>query len=154
MKLQEGQKAPEFTAKINDDKEISLRDYAGKNVILYFYPKDNTPGCTKQACGFNEELSSFEELNTIILGVSKDSLKKHKNFKEKYSLGFPLIADEDGELCETYKVWKEKSMYGKTFMGIERTTFLIDTEGTIKKIWPKVKVKDHITEVLEAVKAL
>lgn len=154
MNLKEGQKAPSFTAKTDGDIEISLSDFKGKNVVLYFYPKDNTPGCTKQACGFNDDLQSFEDNNTVILGVSKDSVKKHDGFKNKYGLGFPLISDEDGALCDAYHVWKEKSMYGKTFMGIERTTFLIDGEGTIQKIWSKVKVKDHIPAVLDAVKAL
>lgn len=146
-----GDQAPEFTLPTDGDGEVSLSDFKGKKLVLYFYPKDNTPGCTKQACGFNEALKSFENLNAAIVGISKDSVKKHDNFKNKYNLSFPLASDENGDVCERYGVWKEKSMYGKKFMGIERTTFLIDENGKIAKIWRKVKVKDHIEDVQKTI---
>jgi peroxiredoxin Q/BCP len=152
MTLETGNKAPDFTAKIDGDADITLSDLRGQNVILYFYPKDNTPGCTKEACAFRDNLPDFDRADAVVLGVSRDSVKKHDNFKAKYELPFNLISDEDGSICEAYGTWVEKSMYGKKFMGIERATFLIDKTGTIKKIWRKVKVKQHVEDVLEAVK--
>ena len=148
MTLQIGDKAPAFTMPVNDTKSVSLSDFKGKPLILYFYPKDDTPGCTKQACSFSENLSQFNKLNIAVLGVSKDSIAKHAKFKAKYNLAFPLASDENTTTCEDYGVWVEKSMYGKKYMGIERTTFLIDGEGVIRHIWDKVKVPGHIEDVL------
>lgn len=145
-----GDTAPDFNHPIDTGDTISLADFSGKKLVLYFYPKDNTPGCTKQACAFRDEMSAFKDLGVAIVGVSKDSIKKHQNFKIKHDLNFPLISDENGALCDAYGVWKEKSMYGKTFMGIERTTFLIDENGKIAQIWRKVKVKEHIAAVKDA----
>lgn len=151
--IKSGDPAPDFQMPDHTGKIHSLSDYKGRKLILYFYPKDDTPGCTKQACGFNENLQELNELNVDVLGVSKDSAEKHKKFIEKYGLEFPLIPDEDKELCRGYGVWKEKNMYGKKVMGIERSTFLIDEQGRIEKIWRKVKVKDHMREVIEALSA-
>ena len=123
-------------------------------MVLYFYPKDDTPGCTKEACGFQESLPNFSKLDAAIIGVSKDSITRHKNFKSKYGLNFTLGSDEDGSVCESYGVWKEKKNYGRTYMGIERSTFLIDGKGVIRNVWRKVKVNGHVDEVLEAAKAL
>lgn len=154
MTLQIGDKAPEFTMPIDEDNMVSLSDYKGQTLVLYFYPKDNTPGCTKQACAFTENLSQFNTLNTAVIGVSKDSLKKHDNFRKKHSLNITLASDENSDVCERYGVWKEKSMYGKKFMGIERATFLIDENGVIQKIWNKVKVPNHIEDVLAEIETL
>ncbi|WP_417822364.1 thioredoxin-dependent thiol peroxidase [Terasakiella sp.] len=154
MTLEVGSPAPDFTLPTDGNGELSLSSLRGKKVVLYFYPKDSTPGCTTQAKGFRDERAAFEAENCVIIGASKDTVKRHDNFKTKQELNFPLVSDAESDLCETYGVWQEKKMYGKTFMGIVRTTFLIDENGIIKKIWPKVKVKDHIAEVLEAVKTL
>lgn len=154
MALAEGDKAPDFTMNRDGEGTVSLADYKGKNLILYFYPKDDTPGCTKQACGFQENLPDFSGANAEILGVSKDSVKRHDKFKTKYDLEFPLGSDEDGVVCEAYGVWVEKMNYGRKYMGIERSTFLIDGDGKIVNIWRKVRVKDHVEKVLDAVKAL
>ncbi|WP_419799598.1 MAG: thioredoxin-dependent thiol peroxidase [Terasakiella sp.] len=154
MTLEVGSQAPDFTLPTDGNGELSLSSLRGKKVVLYFYPKDSTPGCTTQAKGFRDEHAAFEAENCIIIGASKDTVKRHDNFKTKQELNFPLVSDAESDLCETYGVWQEKKMYGKTFMGIVRTTFLIDENGIIKKIWPKVKVKDHIAEVLKAVKTL
>lgn len=154
MTINIGDQAPDFTLPTDGAGELTLSDLRGKKVVLYFYPKDSTPGCTTQAKGFRDELAAFESENCVIIGASKDSIKRHDNFKAKQELNFPLVSDEDSNLCETYDVWKEKNMYGKKFWGIVRTTFLIDEQGIVQKIWPKVKVKGHIEEVLEAVKAL
>ncbi|MCK9210761.1 MAG: thioredoxin-dependent thiol peroxidase [Ignavibacteriaceae bacterium] len=150
--IEEGKKAPAFNLNDQDGKAHSLKDYLGKKVVLYFYPKDNTPGCTKEACSFRDEFAVFKKSNTVILGVSADAVKSHKNFSEKFSLPFPLLSDESKEMIENYGVWKEKSMYGKKYMGIERTTVIIDGEGKVKKIFSKVKVDGHTEEVLEALK--
>jgi peroxiredoxin Q/BCP len=153
--LTEGQKAPEFTLPATGGKTISLADFAGRqSVVLYFYPKDNTPGCTKEACSFRDVQSEFEAAGAAILGVSIDSMKSHENFAQKFHLMFPLLSDEDKNVSTAYGVFKEKSMYGKTFLGVERTTFAIDKQGVIRKIWPKVKVEGHIDEVLDFVKGL
>lgn len=152
MPLSINDQAPNFTLPSDTDTEISLSDYRGQNVVVYFYPKDNTPGCTKQACAFTTDLEQFNALNTAIIGISKDSVKKHQNFKAKHDIQFPLLSDEQHNVCEDYGVWKEKSMYGKTFMGIERTSFLINPDGKIIHIWNKVKVKDHIQNVLDTIK--
>lgn len=150
--IEEGKKAPPFKLFDQDGKAHSLKDYLGKKIVLYFYPKDNTPGCTKEACNFRDEFAVFKKSNAVILGVSADAVKSHKNFSEKFSLPFPLLSDESKEMIENYGVWKEKSMYGKKYMGIERTTVIIDESGKIKKIFPKVKVEGHTEEVLEALK--
>lgn len=153
--LAEGQKAPDFTLPSTGGKDVSLSDYLGeKVVVLYWYPKDNTPGCTKEACFFRDMQAEFESVGAVILGVSIDSIKSHENFAEKFHLPFPLLSDADKSVSTAYGVFKEKSMYGKTFLGIERTTFVIDKEGIIRKVWPKVKVEGHIDEVLEFVKGL
>jgi len=153
--LSEGQKAPDFALPSTEGKVISLSDYLGKsNVVLYFYPKDDTPGCTKEACFFRDMRAEFASAGAEILGVSVDSVESHERFASKYHLPFPLLADEDQSVLNAYGVWKEKSMYGKTYFGTERTTFLIDKEGVIRKIWPKVKVEGHVDEVLEAVRSL
>lgn len=152
--LKEGDKAPAFSMPTDGNGTISDTDMAGKPYILYFYPKDDTSGCTAQACGFNDTLAQFNNLGLSIIGVSKDSVKKHDKFKEKYGLTFPLASDENTDICEQYGVWAEKSMYGKKYMGIERTTFLIDGKGIIRKIWHKVKVPGHIDEVLAAAQSL
>ena len=149
-----GDKAPDFSVPGDNGSNVKLSDYKGKNVVLYFYPKDDTPGCTKEACGFRDELAGFESLDAVIIGVSKDTVAKHDKFKAKYDLNFPLASDEDGKICEDYGVWVEKSMYGKKYMGIERATFLIGKDGTIKEIWRKVKVKGHVDAVKEALKSV
>jgi peroxiredoxin Q/BCP len=143
-----GDKAPSFALPTDNDGHVSLKDYKGKKLVIYFYPKDNTPGCTKESCAFNDNLKEFNKLNIDILGVSKCSVKKHNNFKEKYGLEFPLASDENNDMCENYGVWKEKSMYGKKYMGIERTTFLINEKGVIEQIWRKVKVANHVEEII------
>lgn len=149
--LKEGNKAPEFSLPSTDGKEISLADYKGKkNVVLYFYPKDNTPGCTQESCDFRDFSGKFAKKDAVVLGLSADSLKSHDNFKSKFSLPFPLLSDENKEVIKKYGVWKEKSMYGKKYMGIERTTVVINKEGKIAKIYPKVKVTGHAEEVLSA----
>ncbi|MAF68917.1 MAG: thioredoxin-dependent thiol peroxidase [Micavibrio sp.] len=144
-----GQKAPDFTAQTDGEGTFTLFEQKGQAVILYFYPKDDTPGCTKEACGFNDMLASFKKLDAQIVGVSKDSVAKHDKFKTKYGLNFTLVSDEDGSICEKYGTWVEKSMYGKKYMGIQRATFLIDEDGKIAHIWPNVKVKGHVDEVHE-----
>lgn len=149
-KLEIGNKAPSFTLPQTADKDLSLSDYNGRYVVLYFYPKDNTPGCTKQACGFRDDLPQFEQLDATVIGISKDSLKKHHNFTDKHDLNFPLLSDENGTVCEDYGVWVEKNLYGRKYMGIERTTFLIDPDGIIQDIWRKVKVNGHIDAVRTA----
>ena len=149
-----GQAAPTFTAPMDGGAEISLSDYAGKAVVLYFYPKDDTSGCTKEAEAFRDQLGAFEVAGAVIVGVSKDSVAKHDKFKAKYDLNFSLISDEGGLICEDYGVWVEKSMYGRKYMGIERATFLIDGQGQIAQIWRKVKVPGHAEAVLDAVKGL
>lgn len=145
-----GDQAPDFTLPTDGGGEITLSDLKGQKLVVYFYPKDDTPGCTKESCGFNEALQAFKSLNTEIIGISKDSVKRHDKFKEKYGLNFALASDENGDICELYGVFKEKSMYGKTFMGIERSTFLIDEDGKIAAIWRKVKVNGHVEEVQAA----
>ena len=150
--LEEGKKAPDFKLKDQDGKIISLRDYKGKNVVLYFYPKDDTPGCTKEACSFRDELPRFGKIDAVILGVSPDSVDSHKKFAQKFELPFTLLSDENKKVVEAYDVWKEKNNYGKKYMGVERTTFVIDKEGKIKKIFNKVKVDGHSEEVMEALK--
>ncbi|HUF90640.1 MAG TPA: thioredoxin-dependent thiol peroxidase [Gemmatimonadota bacterium] len=152
-KLAPGDRAPDFDLPSTAGRNIRLSDLAGKKIVLYFYPKDMTSGCTAESCAFQASLPDFEEADTVILGISKDSLESHHRFRQKEGLTFDLLSDEDGDVCERYGVWKEKSMYGKTHMGIERTTFVIDENGRIARVFPKVKVQGHADEVLEAVRA-
>jgi peroxiredoxin Q/BCP len=154
MTVEVGDQAPDFTLPADGGGTMSLKALRGKPVVLYFYPKDDTSGCTKEACGFNDNLPDFSKLKAEIIGVSKDSEASHDKFKKKYKLPFPLAADEDGKVCRAYGVWVEKSMYGRKYMGIERATFLIDAKGVVRKIWRKVKVPGHAGDVLEAAEAL
>ena len=149
--VKEGNKAPDFSGKNQDGKPIKLSSFRSKKkVVLYFYPKDMTPGCTTEACDFRDQFKEFK--NTVILGVSVDSPERHRKFIDKYNLPFELIADENKKICTKYGVWQEKKLYGKPFMGIVRSTFIIDKVGTVKKILPKVKVKDHVEELVEILK--
>ncbi len=152
VKLEAGKKAPGFSIKDQDGNLIRLSDYKGKNVVLYFYPKDDTSGCTKEACNFRDSFSIFKKKGIEVIGVSKDNEKSHKKFMEKYHLPFRLLADENGELCEKYSVWVEKSLYGRKYMGIARTTFLIDKKGNIKHIFENVNPEYHDKEILEMFK--
>lgn len=152
--LQQGSPAPDFNLPTDGEGEVSLSKLKGKKVVLYFYPKDDTPGCTVEAKDFGAAMKEFEKAGAVIIGVSKDSVKSHDKFKAKFCLPFALASDEEGSTCEDYGVWVEKSMYGKTYMGVERATFLIDGKGNLAKIWRKVKVEGHAQEVLAAVKAL
>ena len=154
MSVVEGKKAPDFTAATDGGRKLKLSELRGKPVVLYFYPKDDTPGCTAEACGFRDQLPDFGKLKAQVIGVSKDSADKHDKFKKKYGLNFPLVSDEDGKICEKYGTWVEKSLYGRKYMGIERATFLIDKAGTVARVWHKVKVPGHVDEVLKALKAL
>lgn len=149
-----GQAAPDFTGFTQNEERISLADFKGKPVVLYFYPKDNTPGCTLESCGFQQALGDFQAADVQVIGVSKDSIRSHKNFATKYDLAFPLIADTEAEICQTYGVLAEKSMFGKKYFGIVRSTFLIDAQGHLAHIWPKVSVSGHVADVLAKVKAL
>ena len=151
--VEEGKPAPDFTLADQQGNELTLSKLQGSPVVLYFYPKDDTPGCTKEACAFRDEYAHFKKAGAVILGVSPDDSVSHAKFAKKFDLPFVLLADHEKQVCEAYGVWKEKSMYGKKYMGVERTTFVIDKKGIVKKIFPKVKVDGHSTEVLEAVKA-
>ena len=148
-----GQKAPDFTASSNEG-EITLSALKGKVVVLYFYPKDSTPGCTREACAFRDTRAEIQKAGAVVLGVSKDSLASHAKFAKNQSLNFPLLSDPEGKVLSLYGAWKEKSMFGKTALGIERCTFLIDREGVVRKIWRPVKVDGHDREILEALKSL
>jgi peroxiredoxin Q/BCP len=154
LMIEVGAKAPEFTLPRDGGGEVSLDSLSGQAVVLYFYPKDDTPGCTKEAIAFTEHADAFGAANAVVLGISKDTVAKHDKFRDKHGLKVALLSDENSDVCERYGVWKEKNMYGRTYMGIERTTVLIDASGTIARIWPKVKVAGHAEDVLEAVKAL
>ncbi|MEO1239521.1 MAG: thioredoxin-dependent thiol peroxidase [Pseudomonadota bacterium] len=149
-----GDTAEDFTLPRNGGGDVTLSALRGKPVVVYFYPKADTPGCTKQAVGFTEMGAEFEAAGAVVLGISKDPVKKLDKFRDKHDLGVILLSDEDSDVCERYAVWKEKSMYGKTYMGIERSTFLIDADGKVAQAWLKVKVPGHVDAVLEAVKAL
>jgi peroxiredoxin Q/BCP len=154
MTVDVGSQAPDFTLPADGGGSFTLSQARGKKVILYFYPKDDTPGCTKEACAFQESLPDFSGANATVVGVSKDDPAKHDRFKAKYGLTFPLLSDADNAVCVAFGVWKEKTNYGKTYMGIERSTFLIDEQGVIAKVWRKVKVEGHAAAVLaEASKA-
>jgi len=152
--LDEGKYAPDFTLSDQLGKNHTLSGYMGKWVVIYFYPKDMTPGCTTEACNFRDDFSSFKNLNTIILGISKDSVKRHATFVEKYKLPFSLLSDVEGEVCDKYDVWKEKSKFGRTYMGIVRSTYLIDPRGKIARVYPKVNVKEHTLELLNDLQSL
>ena len=154
MSVEEGKKAPDFSAATDGGKKLKLSDLRGKPVVLYFYPKDDTSGCTAQACGFRDDHPKFTKGAVTVIGISRDSVASHDKFKKKHDLNFPLASDEEGKVTEAYGVWVQKSMYGRKYLGIERATFLIDGKGKIAKIWHKVKVPGHIDEVLQAVKAL
>jgi peroxiredoxin Q/BCP len=145
-----GDKAPAFSVKDDTGQTVKLTDFKGKKVVLYFYPKDDTPGCTKEACNFRDGIAALKKRGAVVLGVSADSVESHKKFKTKFQLNFPLLADTDRKIIEAFDVWKEKSMYGKKYMGIERTTFVIGPDGKISHIFPKVKVDQHADEVLAA----
>ena len=150
LKLQEGDKAPEFSAAANGGSKVSLADFKGKNVVLYFYPKDDTPGCTKEACAFRDHFGALQRKGAVVLGVSVDSAKSHDKFAKKFKLPFTLVSDEDKKIVQAYGVWGEKSFMGRTYLGTHRVTFLIGPDGRIKKIWPKVKPEEHAEEVLAA----
>lgn len=152
--IEDGQTAPDFTLPSDGGGSVTLSELSGKSVVVYFYPKADTPGCTKQAIGFTDLGAEFEAAGAVVLGISKDPVKKLDKFRDKHELGVSLLSDEDSDVCERYGVWKEKSMYGKTYMGIERSTFLIAPDGTIAQSWRKVKVPGHVDAVLEAVKSL
>ena len=146
--LQIGQKAPAFALPNQDGKIMRLSDFKGKKVVLYFYPKDDTPGCTKESCAFRDGLDEIHDSGAVVLGISGDSVDSHKKFVKKFNLNFPLLSDEQKTVLQAYGVWKEKSLYGRKFMGIERTTFIIDEQGKLDDIFPKVKVDGHLEEVL------
>ena len=152
--LDTGDKAPNFNLPVNGGGKLALKDLKGKTVVMYFYPKDMTPGCTTEAQDFRDRIKALEKAGAVVVGVSKDSVKRHDNFVEKQNLPYKLISDEDGTLCEDFGVWVEKNMYGRKYMGIQRATFVIDGKGVIRHVWPKVKVKGHADEVLETVKSL
>jgi len=149
--LNVGEKAPDFDLMADHGKQIRLKDLAGKTIVLYFYPKDDTPGCTKEACAFRDDYSAYEKKGAVVLGVSLDPIKAHQKFKKKFNLPFPLLADEGAVVSKAYDVYKQKSMYGRTYWGIERTTFVIGPDRKIKAVFPKVKVDGHSKEVLEAI---
>ena len=150
IKLKEGDPAPPFTALTHEGKPVSLRAYKGRPVVLFFYPKDNTPGCTKEACSFRDQYAQFEKRGAVVLGVSVDSAASHEKFAKKFSLPFPLLVDEDQKLVNAYGVWGDKSFMGRKYQGTHRVTFLIGPDGRIKKIWPAVKPDEHTAEVLAA----
>lgn len=154
MAAEEGKKAPAFTLPADGGETIRLSDFTGKKVVLYFYPKDDTSGCTKEAIGFRDAMRSIKASGAVVIGVSKDAVASHDKFKKKHKLNFPLASDEEVKVCDKYGVWVEKSMYGRKYMGIERATFLIDEKGTIRRVWRKVKVPGHVEEVKAAIKSL
>lgn len=152
--LDEGAPAPDFTLPQDGGDGVTLSNLKGKTVVLYFYPRDDTSGCTKQAIAFTDQMAEFEAAGAIVLGISKDTVAKHGKFRAKHNLGVALLSDAESDVCERYGVWAEKSMYGKTYLGIERSTFIIDGTGTVRSVWRKVKVPGHVEAVLDAVKAL
>ena len=145
-----GESAPDYTLPADDGRVLGPKNFRGKKVVLYFYPKDDTSGCTKEACSFRDNLARVTSKGAVVLGVSRDDSKSHAKFRAKYDLNFPLLSDDDGRVTEAYGVWRMKNMYGREYFGIERTTFLIDEKGKIARIWPKVKVEGHTDEVLAA----
>lgn len=154
MSIKDGDAAPDFTLPTDGGGSVSLSALRGKPVVIYFYPKDDTSGCTAQACGFRDTLPDFGKVDATVIGISRDSVASHDRFKAKYDLTFPLASDTEGTVTEAYGVWVEKSMYGRKYMGIERSTFLVDRDGKVARTWRKVKVPGHVDEVLAAVKAL
>lgn len=148
MPLEIGQLAPEFTLLSDENNLISLKAFRGKKVILYFYPRDNTPGCTKESCDFRDYIKDFELLNTVVFGISRDSVESHQRFKDKYKFPFTLLADTEAKVCKAYQVLVQKSLFGKKYQGLERTTFLIDENGILQAIWPKVKILGHVRAIL------
>lgn len=154
MTVNVGDKAPDFSMPTDGGGSVSLSGLKGKKVVLYFYPKDDTPGCTKEACAFRDALPDFSGVDAVVIGVSRDPVKSHDKFKAKYELNFPIASDEDGKTSEAYGTWVEKSMYGKKYMGMERATFVIDGQGVVRNVWRKVKVDGHAAEVLKAVQAI
>ena len=152
--LEPGTKAPAFSLKSDSDKTVKLSDFKGKPVVLYFYPKDDTPGCTREACAFRDLKSEMEKAGAVVLGVSPDTVESHGKFRDKYKLNFPLLADDGHELAEKYGAWREKNMYGKKSMGIQRSTYLIGPDGKIARVWKKVNVDGHDAAVLEAIRQL
>jgi peroxiredoxin Q/BCP len=154
MTVDAGQPVPDFTLPRDGGGALGPKDFRGRKLVLYFYPKDDTSGCTTEALGFTAKLSEFEEADTTVLGVSKDSVKSHDKFRDKHGLAVPLLSDADGAVVEAFGVWGEKSMYGRTYMGMERTTYLVAPDGRIARVWRKVKVKGHAEEVLAAARSL
>src|SRR5688572_1455577 len=154
LKLKEGDKAPDFSANTSSGAQVSLRDFKGKPIVLYFYPKDDTPGCTKEACAFRDTYADFTKAGAMVFGVSTDPVKSHAKFVEKFKLPFPLLADENKEIVQAYGVWGEKSFMGRKYLGTHRVTFLIGPDGRIARIWPEVKPEEHASEVLDAVTRL
>ncbi|MCH7508595.1 MAG: peroxiredoxin [Proteobacteria bacterium] len=153
-KVSIGKKVPDFSVAATSDQIVSLKDYRGKNLVVYFYPKDSTPGCTLEGQDFRDQLSKFKRQKTVVFGVSRDSLSSHERFREKQGFNFDLLSDPDEKLCRLFDVIREKNMYGRKVMGIERSTFLIDQQGVLRQEWRKVRVKGHVAEVLDAVKTL
>ncbi len=149
-----GDKAPDFRLESDEGEIVSRGDFAGKILIIYFYPKDNTPGCTQQGCDFRDNLNRLTKAGAAVVGVNADTVESHRKFKAKHALTFPLLSDPEHAALEAYGVWQEKSLYGRKFMGIVRSTFLVDAKGVVRKVWPKVRVAGHVDDVLAAVKAL
>lgn len=152
--VEPGKKAPDFTLPADDGGKVKLSSLRGQPVVLYFYPRDNTPGCTREACAFRDQKSALTRLGAKVLGVSTDSVASHEKFRDKHQLNFPLLADEDHKVAEKFGAWREKNLYGKKSMGIQRSTFLIDAAGTVAKVWKKVSVDGHDEEVIAALKEL
>ena len=151
MVIKEGEKAPDFSLPATNGQTVSLKDLGGKKVVLYFYPKDNTPGCTKEACAFRDNHSDLQKAGAVVLGVSADAIQSHEKFRGKFDLPFPLLSDEDAAVATAYGAWGEKSLYGRKFMGMNRHTFLIDEQGDVQKVWLRVRPDKHAEEVLEAI---
>jgi peroxiredoxin Q/BCP len=152
--IEEGKKAPAFTLPNEEGVKVKLSDYTGSPVVLYFYPKDDTPGCTKEACAFRDRKAELKELGAVVLGISADSVESHAKFRDKYELNFSLLADVEHKVAEKYGAWREKNMYGKKSMGIQRSTFLVDASGRVAKVWKSVKVDGHDTQIIQALNAI
>jgi peroxiredoxin Q/BCP len=152
--IEPGQRAPDFTLTADDGSKVRLSERKGRPVVLYFYPRDDTPGCTRQACALRDRQAELQKLGAVVLGVSPDSVQSHGKFRDKFQLNFPLLADEEHQVAEKYGAWREKNMYGKKSMGIQRSTFLIDSEGKVSKVWKRVKVDGHDEQVLAALAEL
>jgi peroxiredoxin Q/BCP len=152
--VEPGERAPAFTLTADDGSQVHLADFKGRPVVLYFYPKDDTPGCTREACAFRDQQAALKKAGAVVLGVSADSVESHGKFRDKYRLNFPLLADPKHEVAEKYGAWREKNMYGRKSMGVQRSTYLIDAAGKVAKVWQRVKVEGHDQQVLDALKAL